>query len=115
MDEPGPRCVVEFVRSVAVLALEANTQVAWLQKLGATPSADELALEFADGLRLTPIFIERGWVEATAVPALTQLDDQLNRMSGEAHAHLWRADALFDRAEWDRVRELARAALILLA
>ncbi|MBW6435351.1 hypothetical protein KZ829_16560 [Actinoplanes hulinensis] len=115
MDEPGPRFAVSFARSVAVLALEADAQVAWLEKLGAAPSADELALEFDDGLRLAPIFVQRGWLNDTVMPALTRLDDQLGAMSGEPNADLWHVDALADRAEWDRVRTLARAALIRLA
>ncbi|GGN07388.1 hypothetical protein FHR83_002437 [Actinoplanes campanulatus] len=54
VDESGPRSAVSFARGVAVLALEADAQVAYLKKLGAAPSADEPALEFDDGLRLAP-------------------------------------------------------------
>ncbi|GGN65852.1 hypothetical protein GCM10010112_27660 [Actinoplanes lobatus] len=115
MDHPAPRFAVAFVRSVAVLALEADAQTAWLQRLGTAPSADELACEFDDGFRLAPTFIERGWLSGTAIPALTQLDDQLSAMSGNPNADLWHIDALPHRAEWNRVRTLARAALILLA
>lgn len=79
------------------------------------PLVDELALEFDDGFRLVPTFIERGWLDAAALPALAELDDRLGAMSGQHNAHLWDADALTTRAEWDRVRSLARAALAVLA
>ncbi|MBO3738947.1 hypothetical protein [Actinoplanes flavus] len=114
MNEPGPRFAVAFVRSVAVLAPEADAQVAWLENIGAAPSAEELALEFDDGFRLAPTFVERRWLNDTAMPASTLLDDQLGAMSGDPNASLWHIDALADRAEWDRVRKLAEAALILL-
>ncbi|GAA0444915.1 hypothetical protein Aca07nite_54210 [Actinoplanes capillaceus] len=115
MDQPAPRFAVAFVRGVAVLALDADAQAAWLERLGTAPSADELAWEFDDGFRLAPTFIERGWLPGTAIPALTRLDDQLSAMSGTPNADLWHVDALPHSAEWDRVRTLARAALILIA
>jgi hypothetical protein len=116
VDEPGPRIVVSFVRSVAVLALEAEAQVEWASQLmqGNASLIDELVLEFDDGFRHLPTFVERGWLSDAAVPALAQLEEQLDAMSGQHNAHLWHADALKDRAEWKRVRALARAALTLL-
>ena len=88
MDEPGPKFLVAFVRSVAVLALEADAQVVWLEEKSVAPSADELALEFDDGFQLVPTFIERGWLNEMALPALAQLDEQLDAMSGEHYAGL---------------------------
>jgi hypothetical protein len=116
VEEPSPRFVVAFVRSVAVLALDAGAQVAWAGQLveDRVPLVDELALEFDDGFRLVPTFIERGWINAAAMPALTELDEWLAAMSGQRNAHLWNADAVTTRAEWDRVRTLARAALAAL-
>ncbi len=117
VEEPGPRFVVAFVCSVAVLALDAGAQVAWASHLvdDRVALVDELALEFDDGFRLVPTFIERGWINAAALPALTELDEQLGAMSGQHNAHLWDADALTNASEWDRVRTLARAALAALA
>jgi hypothetical protein len=65
--------------------------------------------------QLVPTFIEQGWLNEMALPALAQLDEQLDAMSGEHYAGLWDAAALAGRAGWARVRALARAALILLA
>lgn len=112
----SPRLLVGFVRSVAVLGLPADAQVSWLQRLfaDATPVVDELALEFDDGFRLVSTFIELGWLDAAALPALEQLDARLDAMSGERNAGLWQVDALA-REEWDRVRRLAREALSLLS
>lgn len=117
MENLHPRFVAAFVRSVAVLALDASAEVAYLGDVVNDPVSlvDELALEFDDGFRLVPTFIDRGWLKAAALPALAELDEQLGAMSGQHNAHLWEADALTARAEWDRVRALARAALAVLA
>jgi hypothetical protein len=114
--EPGARVALGFVRAVAVLASDAEVQVAWLSRAFAEGGAvvDELALEFDQGFRLLPTFVERDWIDAAAVGALTELDQQLDEMSGDHNRTLWTAEALATRPEWDRVRFLARAALILL-
>lgn len=111
----SPGLVVAFVRSVAVLALPPDAQVAWLHELftDTSPSVDELALGFDDGFQLAPAFIELGWLNAAALPALEQLDAQLEAISGEHNAELWQGDGLV-REDWDRVRGLARRALSLL-
>jgi hypothetical protein len=116
MAELSPRLLVAFVRSVAVLGLPADAQVSWLQRLfaDATPVVDELALEFDYGFQLVPSFLEQGWLEAAALPALKRLSSQLDAMSGEQNAELWTVEALA-REHWDRVRGLAREALSLLS
>ncbi|BCY08750.1 hypothetical protein [Actinoplanes sp. L3-i22] len=114
MEQPGPRFVAAFVRCVAVLALEADAQIAWLRERG-LPLVDELALEFDDGFRLVPTFIERGWLDAVALPVLAEIDQYLSSMSGEHNTDLWQVEALARRAEWGQIRTLARAALMLLA
>ncbi|GAA2706163.1 hypothetical protein [Actinoplanes palleronii] len=114
MEQPGAIFVAAFVRSVAVLALEADAQVAWLGEKG-FPLVDELALEFDDGFRLVPTFVERGWLNAAALPALTEIDQNLSSMSGQHNAGLWHVEALAGRTEWDQVRASARTALALLA
>jgi hypothetical protein len=114
--EPGARVALGFIRAVAVLASDAEVQVAWLSRAFAEGGAvvDELALEFDQGFRLLSTFVERDWIDAAAVGALTELDQQLDEMSGDHNRTLWTAEALATRPEWDRVRFLARAALILL-
>ncbi|MFI5491911.1 hypothetical protein [Actinoplanes sp. NPDC051859] len=113
MEGPDPGSVVSFVQSVAVLALPAEAQVAWLTA-SRSPYADELALQFDDGFRLLPVFVERGWLRDTAVPALARLDEHLDAMSCQAHADLWTVEAL-NRVEWERTRSLALSALIRIA
>ena len=115
MAELSPRLLVAFVRSVAVLGLPADAQVSWLQRIfvDATPVVDELALEFHDGLQLVPSFLEQGWLEAAALPALRRLSSELEAMSGGHNGELWSVEALA-REDWDRVRGSAREALSLL-
>ena len=112
MEQPGPKFVAAFVRSVAVLALEADAQIAWLGAKGFP--LDELALEFDDGFRMMPTFIERDWLNETALRVLAEIDEHLGSMSGEHNADLWQVEALARRTEWDEVRTLARTALTLL-
>jgi hypothetical protein len=114
--EPGARAALGFVRAVAVLASDAEVQVAWLSRVFAEGGAvvDELALEFDQGYRSLSTFVARDWIGREAVAALAELDEQLDRMSGDHNRALWTAEALATRLEWDRVRVLARAALILL-
>ncbi|WP_433795880.1 hypothetical protein [Actinoplanes sp. CA-252034] len=116
MGEPGARAALGFVRAVAVLASDAEVQVAWLSRVFASGSAavDELALEFDEGYGQLPAFVRENWIDAAAAPALADLDRQLDQMSGDHQRALWTAEALATRPEWDRVRFLARAALILL-
>lgn len=114
MEPPGPDFVAAFVRSVAVLALDADAQIAWLG--GKRFSlVDELALDFDDGFRLVPTFIERGWLNTTALPVPAEIDQHLDSMSGEHNAVLWQHEALARRTEWVQVRALPRTALALLA
>jgi hypothetical protein len=114
VEQLAPKFVAAFVRSVAVLALEADAQSIWLGQKG-LPLVDELALEFDDGFRLVPGFIGLGWLNATALPVLAEIDQRLSSMSGEHNAGLWQVEALAERTEWDQVRALARTALTLLA
>src|SRR4051812_16716340 len=100
-----------------MLAMDADTQVAWAGQLMTNngPLIDELALEFDDYYRLVPAFVERGWLKQAALPVLAQLDEQLDVMSGQHNSHLWNAEALASRPEWYHVRALAKSALNLLA
>jgi hypothetical protein len=49
--------------------------VAWLESLGAGASVDELALEFDDGVRLAPQFVEASWLPASVLEPLRALGD----------------------------------------
>jgi hypothetical protein len=116
VEEPGPRSALQFVRSVAVLALDASAQQDWLGRAfgGAVVAVAELELEFDEGFALLPSFVERGWLDEAALPALSRLDEHLDAMSGDHNRHLWQPEALAAAVEWERARELARQALILL-
>lgn len=105
--------LARLVRSVAILALPADDQVAWLRSLGlGEPGlADEVALEFGDAHLLTDRLLLEGHITAAAANALNDLDRQLTLMSGPERARFWSIDALRSLEEWHQVRGLARAAL----
>ncbi|MFD1152177.1 hypothetical protein [Saccharothrix hoggarensis] len=95
------------------LAMPAADQVAYLGGLGGFIGdlTDELALEYGDAY-----LVVRGRLAefGPAAPVLTALDQLLDRMSGEANAHLWTRDALAVEPSWAEVRDLASRALTLL-
>lgn len=116
MTGPNPALLAKLVRSVAILALPYDGQVAWLSSLGlGDPEfADELALELEDGALLSRQFEDAGWVSSDARQAVTELDALLRERSGEVHEDFWRLDALRDSPDWERIRELALKALLAL-
>lgn len=108
------RPLVSFVRSIAVPALPADQQRQWLNSLGLPGTAgiaDELALEFNDGIRLLPQFVEHGWIPSQAAARLGELDAVLEAMSGAENAALWQVPVLDTADEWADIRTRATAIL----
>ena len=113
MEGLSPRSLANLMRAVAILALPASDQVAWVDSLGIGGSnVDELALELGDGFLLVPQFVERSWLPAEAVEPLRALDSHLASFSGAANSELWEASALETAPAWSEARRLAKAALI---
>ncbi len=108
MAEVHPASLAYFVRSIAVLALSANEQLAFLAITGTPDVLDELALEFDAGRLLVTQFEELGWVTAAFRTQVQSLDALLDSMSGEDRADLWIPPALENAPEWAGVRLLAR-------
>jgi hypothetical protein len=98
--------------TVTRLAASADEQAAYLTELGVAPSADELALELDDLMRLVPQLIAKGYLDSNQEQALIALDHQLDDMS--ADTTLWTQTALATRGEWSKVRQLAEATLARL-
>jgi hypothetical protein len=109
-----PSRLAAFVRSIAVLALPASGQEAWLETLGPVASwnVSELGLEFDDGFVMLPQWIEAGWVAERASQAIDQLNQALYALSQGEHRTLWSRSALHEAPEWEGVRRLASAALM---
>ncbi|MFJ9780993.1 hypothetical protein ACIRSS_15500 [Amycolatopsis sp. NPDC101161] len=107
MEDYQRRKLEYFREALTRLTRPAEEQRAWLRENG-LGLADELATEFDD-------FYEdlASW-HGDAAPVLAELDRLLARMSGEANAHLWEVEALVAEPDWQRVRELATAALAVL-
>lgn len=115
MDGPSPRSLANLVRAIAVLALPAADQVAWLDSLGiGGGNADELALELGDGFLLAPQFVENSWLPSEAAEPLRVLDALLASMSGPSNSELWDTAALETAPAWSEARRLARAALLTI-
>jgi hypothetical protein len=95
--------------AVQLLAAGPERQLAWVREDGTYPSLDELALAFEYEFDRVRPKSHGGQLRARD-SALLALSGQLDGMSGEAHAALWKAPALVG-PEWANVRELAARAL----
>ena len=111
MDGPTPRSLANLVRSVAILALPASDQAAWLESLGVGPVVDELALELGDGALLAPQFVDAGWLGAEVLQPLLALNALLKTMSGPDNAALWDISSLGSSPLWADAREQAKEVL----
>lgn len=113
MEGPSPRSLANLMRAVAVLALPAADQIAWLDSLGiGWTNVDELALELGEGFLLLPQIVERSWLPIEVVEPLRALDSLLASISGPANSDLWETTALETAPAWAEARELAKAALL---
>lgn len=99
----GPHDPEERLRAaVQHLSLSADAALARLPSV--VVRADELALNFADGLLSAGV--HAGLTDAQR-NALGALDGQLEAMSGTENDALWTDDAVRVSAEWASVRRLA--------
>jgi hypothetical protein len=109
-DDLSPAFLGEFVRAIAILALPAESQIAWIDGLGVeVAGVDELALEFDDGFRLLPQFLERHWLSDGLRVHADEIDRLLTQMSGPQGP--WSVDELRSDPRWADVRSRAAQAL----
>ena len=109
--EHYPWALHELLKALARLAAEPAEQIAHLERLGASPSADELALEFSEGVLLVPQLVEVGLLTSAEADLLYALDERLNRLSGPNGP--WHMDDLRTHTAWAEIRYQAAAALPL--
>jgi hypothetical protein len=114
MGDLYPSRLAAFVRSIAVLALPAAGQEAWLETLGPVASwnVSELGLEFDDGFVMLRQWVEAGWVAEQARQAIEHLNQALDALSQGEYRTLWSRPALREAPEWESMRRLASAALM---
>ena len=109
----------EFVRaqmekSLEVLASSGADQLAFLQREGVAPSADELALALDDFIGMLPAAVRDGVISERQAAAIQKVSDLLGSFSGQENAPLWHVDQLGSASEWSEVRRGARRALQML-
>lgn len=111
-----PAFLAKLVRSIAILALPCEGQVAWLSSLemGEPDCVDELVLELEEGVRLSRQFEEAGWLRPEVRKAIVDIDALLADRSGSAERDFWSLDALRSSPDWVRIRKLALDVLIAL-
>ncbi|BAC89374.1 hypothetical protein [Gloeobacter violaceus] len=91
------------------LAAPADEQAAYLEKLGVSPSADELALEFDDSLAGLPVLVEKRLLTPRQAELVYAVDRRLTQMSEQQT--LWTEEALHHHQDWAQIRELAALSL----
>lgn len=94
-------------RAVMALAQEAEVQLSLFPDF--VCKADELALDFEDGLYEMVGHEAEFSVEQKA--AIAALENLLTSMSGQADADFWTEEALRSDPTWARIRALARTAV----
>lgn len=99
---------------LTTLAAEPEQQLEYLARLGDSRCVDELALEFDDEFRMARSVASYGAVDPELLCALADLDQALERMSGQVNASLWTPQAIADSHEWATIRALAAVALARL-
>jgi hypothetical protein len=104
MTEEIGRHVAILFRDVALLAMPASHQIAYLRAIGVAPLADELGLPFHDSALLAPQLAEHGFIDPWEVAALRQIDERLEQMPGEE----WYVEALSSSSRWEEIRAMAR-------
>ncbi|MDQ0847071.1 hypothetical protein [Streptomyces sp. V1I6] len=100
-----------LIESLTVLAADAQTQAAWLDRYGVM--TDEIALDFDHAFRMTEALAAEGHLAEGITADLQEIDMILSRMSDGDNADRWTRDALStDEEGWGRARRLARRLLV---
>lgn len=96
-----PHHFAELFRRVGRLALPADEQIAYLERVGMDPVGYPLVCEFDASMRLVPEFADLGWLTPTALAQVAAIGGALEELD---------EDALHGPA-WATIRELAQAFL----
>jgi len=96
----------QLQKAVLALAQPANVQLSLFPEF--VCKADELALDFEDGLHEL-VGHEISGEQRAAVEALEEI---ITSMSGEQNASFWTEEALRSDPTWDDIRSAAKAVLI---
>lgn len=111
MESTGPlfrrRLLLE---SLAVLAADAPSQVAWLTKHDVV--TDEIALDFDHAFGMAEALVDAGQLGCGGLPDLREIDVVLSGMNGAENADRWTTDALSVDEGWSHARRLARRLLV---
>jgi hypothetical protein len=100
--------LVMLQNSLQALAAPVDVQLSLLPDFVLKP--DELALDFDDWYQTVFSNVQDELTQEQK-SRLNSLNQVLEQMSNEANSHLWTEEALAKSAEWEQVREIAKATL----
>ena len=110
MIEQPDKVIEELCQVLGRLASPSQAQIDYLQHLGVTPLADELALEFHDLYLLVPQLAAQRVLTRQQSKAVDAVSRKLDDMSAGQDTSLWMEDALRSHPDWVEVRQLAAIA-----
>lgn len=114
MNEKIHYWIQQFEALLLVLASDSEVQKQYLEKIGASPSADELALELDDMMWLLDESSKENTLSGEFIESVRKIDLAFSKMSDANNELIWRVNALDDFKEWENIRLLAKNALSLL-
>lgn len=106
--------IESLVDAVAVLALNPEKQLEYLQEIGLPDGVDELALGYDAIAAAADDMVRLQELDLIQCKEIKKLNRMLQDMSGRDNAMLWTNEALFTADEWKDVRHLAEECLRLL-
>ncbi|MDH6521764.1 hypothetical protein M2163_001244 [Streptomyces sp. SAI-135] len=85
-----------LIESLTVLAADAQSQIAWLDRRGVV--TDEIAPDFDHAFGIVEALGDAGHLDGGVLPDLREIDAVLSAMSGARNADRWSRNALsFDQ------------------
>ena len=98
----------QLERAVLALAQPADVQLSLFPDF--VCKADELALDFEDGLY--ELVGHEDEITSEQRAAVDRLDQLITSMSGEQNAEFWTDDAVRSHPTWEQIRSLAKATAV---
>ena len=104
-----------LIKSLNILSLKSDAQLAYLDEIGVPGIIDELALEFDDIAIMAKQKQKEQEITENQYKLISELSEKLDLMSGEDKSHFWTEYSLKNDKEWEEIRELAKVCLEALS
>jgi hypothetical protein len=103
--------IVKLLQLLNILASSASDQITYLNNLGTSPLADELALELEDMIWVLDKSVQEELISLDFANTVRKIDKIFSAMSETGDKSIWVTSALETSGEWEKVRKLAKDSL----